>query len=232
MKKEIKTKEVDFFIEEAINYTKESNNIESIEKQIKLAKEFEPKFKELYNNLTQRFSNEFENRDFNEKIEFLEFLINEITESLIKAKNKFSLISESSINKVESLRDTFERELNKVYINNAETNKSSKKKPIPKFEDFFKDIEPNKIEKIKDKFKDLKAIELAKLIHLLINEFKIIEIINSNKNGFSLKDFTKHFKNNNNLPSVQKHLDQNFIFKGDGKKDLIGLRENIRGLLS
>jgi oligoendopeptidase F len=216
----------------AINYTKESNNIESIEKQIKLAKEFEPKFKELYNNLTQRFSNEFENRDFNEKIEFLEFLINEITESLIKAKNKFSLISESSINKVESLRDTFERELNKVYINNAETNKSSKKKPIPKFEDFFKDIEPNKIEKIKNKFKDLKAIELAKLIHLLVNEFKIIEIINSSKNGFSLKDFTKHFKNNNNLPSVQKHLDQNFIFKGDGKKDLIGLRENIRGLLS
>jgi|AntRauTorckE5430_2_1112549.scaffolds.fasta_scaffold10660_2 oligoendopeptidase F len=216
----------------AINYTKESNNIESIEKQIKLAKEFEPKFKELYNNLTQRFSNEFENRDFNEKIEFLEFLINEITESLIKAKNKFSLISESSINKVESLRDTFERELNKVYINNAETNKSSKKKPIPKFEDFFKDIEPNKIEKIKNKFKDLKAIELAKLIHLLVNEFKIIEIINSSKNGFSLKDFTKHFKNNNNLPSVQKHLDQNFIFKGDGKKDLIGLKENIRGLLS
>ena len=216
----------------AINYTKENNNIESIEKQIKLAKEFEPKFKELYNNLTQRFSNEFENRDFNEKIEFLEFLINEITESLIKAKNKFSLISESSINKVESLRDTFERELNKVYINNAETNKSSKKKPIPKFEDFFKDIEPNKIEKIKNKFKDLKAIELAKLIHLLVNEFKIIEIINSNKNGFSLKDFTKHFKNNNNLPSVQKHLDQNFIFKGDGKKDLIGLKENIRGLLS
>jgi DNA repair ATPase RecN len=216
----------------AINYTKENNNIESIEKQIKLAKEFEPEFKELYNNLTQRFTFEFEKKDFNEKIEFLEFLINEITESLIKAKNKFSLISESSINKVESLRDTFERELNKVYINNAETNKSSKKKPIPKFEDFFKDIEPNKIEKIKDKFKDLKAIELAKLIHLLINEFKIIEIINSNKNGFSLKDFTKHFKNNNNLPSVQKHLDQNFIFKGDGKKDLIGLRENIRGLLS
>jgi DNA repair ATPase RecN len=216
----------------AINYTKENNNIESIEKQIKLAKEFEPEFKELYNNLTQRFTFEFEKKDFNEKIEFLEFLINEITESLIKAKNKFSLISESSINKVESLRDTFELELNKVYINNAETNKSSKKKPIPKFEDFFKDIEPNKIEKIKDKFKDLKAIELAKLIHLLINEFKIIEIINSNKNGFSLKDFTKHFKNNNNLPSVQKHLDQNFIFKGDGKKDLIGLRENIRGLLS
>jgi len=119
----------------AINYTKENNNIESIEKQIKLAKEFEPEFKELYNNLTQRFTFEFEKKDFNEKIEFLEFLINEITESLIKAKNKFSLISESSINKVESLRDTFERELNKVYINNAETNKSSKKKPIPKFEE-------------------------------------------------------------------------------------------------
>jgi hypothetical protein len=116
MKKEIKTKEVDFFIEKAINYTKENNNIESIEKQIKLAKEFEPEFKELYNNLTQRFTFEFEKKDFNEKIEFLEFLINEITESLIKAKNKFSLISESSINKVESLRDTFERRLTKVYI--------------------------------------------------------------------------------------------------------------------
>jgi hypothetical protein len=216
----------------AINYTKENNNIESIEKQIKLAKEFEPEFKELYNNLTQRFTFEFEKKDFNEKIEFLEFLINEITESLIKAKNKFSLISESSINKVESLRDTFERELNKVYINNAETNKSSKKKPIPKFEDFFKDIEPNKIEKIKDKFKDLKAIELAKLIHLLVNEFKIIEFIKNNKNGLSLKDFTKHFKNNKNFPSVNNHLDQNCIFKGDGKKDLTGLRENIRGLLS
>ena len=43
----------------AINYTKENNNIESIEKQIKLAKEFEPEFKELYNNLTQRFTFEF-----------------------------------------------------------------------------------------------------------------------------------------------------------------------------
>jgi hypothetical protein len=122
----------------AIKYTKESNNIESIEKQIKLAKEFEPEFKELYNNLTQRFTFEFEKKDFNEKIEFLEFLINEITESLIKAKNKFSLISESSINKVESLRDTFERELNKVYINNAETNKSSiKDKPKKEFKDLI-----------------------------------------------------------------------------------------------
>ena len=174
--------------------------------------------------------------------------------SLYAAFYNIEVFTDIEKNKIE-LNDAFDFELEpkelkiNLLIENAESrilkaineveslaektsNKSSKKKPIPKFEDFFKDIEPNKIEKIKDKFKDLKAIELAKLIHLLINEFKIIEIINSNKNGFSLKDFTKHFKNNNNLPSVQKHLDQNFIFKGDGKKDLIGLRENIRGLLS
>lgn len=93
--------------------------------KVKENKNFTTYFNELYNNLSQRFKQELSlHTDFNDKADFLQSLIDEITEALHNEKNNFQIteLVERQIAPLKGLRNFFEKELNDIYLNPKTTN--------------------------------------------------------------------------------------------------------------
>lgn len=132
-----------------------------------------------------------------------------------------------SINENKTILNLKENEQIKILVDRykkllSEPKKESKIKP--KFEDFFKNITPEQLEKIKEVLKDLNGKYLAVFISLAYNDFDILKIENNNKNGLSQKSFVEI--QGKKYGSVNKYLDSNTKYNGN-KNDMEKIEKQL-----
>lgn len=112
---------------EEVNRLKENKKNKKFEKKfskswakllIEENKKFEDYFKGLYKDLTYEYNQEIESKNRDEKIEFIQELMDDITRALNNAEHNFSIseIAEGQVSKLKSLRNTFEVRLNDIYF--------------------------------------------------------------------------------------------------------------------
>lgn len=97
--------------------------------KIEEGKEFETYFKKLYDFLSKRYDQEIElHLNLNDKVNFIQSLMDEITEALHDAKNKhkhqISELTEQHIYSLDGLRNVFEKRMNDYFYSNTSVNKN------------------------------------------------------------------------------------------------------------
>ncbi|WP_343795092.1 hypothetical protein [Gaetbulibacter jejuensis] len=82
-------------------------------------KEFETDFKKLYDFLSKRYDQEIElHSNLNDKVHFIQSLMDKITEALHDAKHKHQIseLTEQHIEALNGLRNVFEKRMNDLYL--------------------------------------------------------------------------------------------------------------------
>lgn len=133
-----------FLPKDEINRLKENEETIEFEKTfseswaeltIEESKKFEDYLKGLYKDLTYEYNQEIESKNKDEKIEFIQDLMDNITEALHNAEHKYSIseLAEKQVGKLKSLRNTFENRLNDIYFESVSKESYIKKeKPVKK----------------------------------------------------------------------------------------------------
>lgn len=165
------------------------------------------------------YSNDFFNSELFQKAKLQKAILND-TFDFDLSHNKKEIVNSDIENRILKVIDKIEAEFKP---------KGGNKQNKQKFEDFFYNIDKEKISKIKTEFKDLTGIEAAILIDKLVNEYKCLKITQGSHTKGLKAFFESHNLCDNEYAYLQRNLDVKQKYKGGNNKRTT---ENIENKLN